>query len=532
MFWADRVAKEIIESRKYKPYWVDDMKTPSGRIHVGSLAGVVYHDLIYKALIDAGIEAKFTYVFEDHDPMDALPHYLERKKWSKYLGQPLFTIPSPDGKAENYARFYANEFRKVFEDIGCKPEIIWVSKLYKDGKMNNDIRLCLNKADVIRGIYEEVYKKKMPQNWYPFQVVCPNCGKESTTKVNAWDGEKVSFCCQIEAVDWTKGCGICGKISPLSGNGKYAGKLPWKVEWGVKWKVIGVTIEGAGKDHMTAGGSHDVSSLVCQKVVNYQVPYAFAYEFFLVAGKKMSSSRGLGSSAGEVLEMIPAHLLRFLIVRSHINRAINFDPRGLTVPDLFDEYDRCWKAYIDKSDEDLARIYEFSQPTDFKVKPLRRKIFISRFRTVTQVIQFPNVDPYEYFSQEKGGRLTRAESNLLLERIKYAKLWLKSYAPEEARFTPKSRLPKEADKLSDKQRKYLSKLTDLVEKFDSPKKLQNRLYQLAKSLGLSSREAFSAIYVSFLGKPHGPKAAWLIDSMPKDFVIKRLKEAGLGSKLI
>ena len=84
MFWADKVASEIISSGKYKPYWVDDMKTPSGRVHVGALRGVVVHDLVYKALKDKGVKAKFTYVFEDHDPMDDIPSYLSREKYEKY----------------------------------------------------------------------------------------------------------------------------------------------------------------------------------------------------------------------------------------------------------------------------------------------------------------------------------------------------------------------------------------------------------------------------------------------------------------
>ena len=37
MFWADRIATQIIDSEKFTPYWVDDMFTPSGFAHIGSL---------------------------------------------------------------------------------------------------------------------------------------------------------------------------------------------------------------------------------------------------------------------------------------------------------------------------------------------------------------------------------------------------------------------------------------------------------------------------------------------------------------
>jgi len=54
MHWADRIAKEIVASGKFKPYWVDDMKTPSGFSHIGSLMGPVIHSAIFRALKDAG----------------------------------------------------------------------------------------------------------------------------------------------------------------------------------------------------------------------------------------------------------------------------------------------------------------------------------------------------------------------------------------------------------------------------------------------------------------------------------------------
>src|SRR5579872_7553835 len=99
MFWADQVSKELLE-RKLKLEWVDDMKTPSGKIHVGALRGVVVHDLVYKALKDNNVNAKYTYIFDDQDPMDDLPTYLP-EEFRQYLGQPLFTVKSPDPSYES-----------------------------------------------------------------------------------------------------------------------------------------------------------------------------------------------------------------------------------------------------------------------------------------------------------------------------------------------------------------------------------------------------------------------------------------------
>lgn len=511
MFWADEVAKEV-KKRKLPLEWVDDMKTPSGRVHVGSLRTIVIHHLVYKALLDAGVKAKFTYVFEDHDPMDTVPSYLSKEVFQKYLGMPLYKVPSPVDGFKNYAVYWAEEFREAFNTIGCHPKVLWATDFYLSGKMNDAIKTCLDKADVIRGIYEELYKKKISKQWYPFNVFCPRCGKVSTTSVYDWDGKEVSFRCEIDKVDWTKGCGAEGKISPFSPTQKreIAGKIPWKVEWACKWKVIGVTVEGAGKDHMTKGGSHDLASLVAKRVINYPVPYAFSHEFLLLGGKKMSSSKGLGFSAREMIEILPPEVLRFLMVRIRPMKAINLDPyEPTTIPKLFDEYDKFANEYFNKGDDDMARIYELSQVK--QVRPVKQSKLV-QFSEVVSLLQMP-------------GKEKELERPDVAPRVQYAKIWLDRFAPEEQKFTVKEEFPEVALHLSGQQKEFLLKLIELLSGVSSADELQTKLYELSKELGLSSKDAFSAIYLSLLGKDHGPKAALLILSLDKKFVIDRFREA-------
>ncbi len=482
MFWADKIAKDIIQSGKYKSYWVDDMKTPSGRIHVGGLRAVTTHDIVYKALLDAGVKAKFTYVFDNHDPMDSLPAYLPKEKYEKYLGFPLFMIPSPEAGFENYAEYFAKEFQNGFRRIDCEPEIIWTTDLYFSGRMNDGIKKCLDSADKIRKIYEDLYKKKIAKDWYPFNVYCPNCNRVSTTKTTDWDGEKVTFECKVDAVNWTKGCGFKGKISPFGSKSKISGKLPWKVEWAVKWQAIGVTVEGAGKDHMTAGGSHDLAKRVAEEILNYPTPYAFVHEFFLVGGKKMSTSKGAGVSVAELLELLPPELVRFLIVKTKLNQAINFDPPGDTIPKLFDDYQKV----ANSSEPDPKRIFELSQVAR-KAKPVPK----IRFIDLVQAIQSPNVKIPEDAK----------------DWIPYAKIWLDRFAPEEIKFNAKENVEVE---LSSDQKKYLSKVANELDREWNPEELQTKLYDWAKELNIPTHRAFAGIYLSLFGKKYGPKAAWVI----------------------
>lgn len=515
MFWADKVANEIISSGRYKPYWVDDMKTPSGRIHVGGLRAVTTHDIVYKALLSAGVKAKFTYVFDNHDPMDSFPEYLP-KEYKQYLGVPLFMIPSPQKGFANFAEFYAKEFQDGFRRINCNPQIIWTTDLYFSGKMNDGIKKCLDNVQKIRKIYEDLYKKQMPENWYPFNVYCPKCNKVSTTKTIGWDGKEVDFECRVDAVLWTKGCGYKGKISPFATKDKINGKLPWKVEWAVKWQAIGVTIEGAGKDHMTAGGSHDLAKRVSEEILGYETPYAFAHEFFLIGGRKMSTSKGAGISVSDLLEILPPYMIRFLIVKTKLNQAINFDPAEKdTIPNLFDDYQKASDAYFKKIDKDLARVFELSQISKPKKPPS------VRFTVLTQWVQMPNMED----EIEKQG---------LTEWAKYARVWIDRFAPEDQKFTVQKKMPLEvhagekikvSEALSVKQKTVLSKISDELDKEWSGDDFQIRIYEIGKDLGLSGKETFQAIYLALLGKDHGPKAGWLILSLDKEFVRQRFNDA-------
>lgn len=523
MFWADRVAQQL-KKRELSLEWVDDMKTPSGRIHVGSLRGVVIHDLIYKALLKTGVNVKYTYVFDDHDPMDKLPSYLDPKKWGKHLGKPLFMVPAPEKGFVSYAQYFALEFKDIFNSIGSFPEVIWASELYETGKMNVVVKECLDNVETIRQIYFELYGRKVSDRWYPFTPVCSNCGKMATAKVTDWDGEFVAYTCGKDIVSFTEGCGFSEKKTPFSDGGIFNGKLLWKVEWAAKWKVIGVTVEGAGKDHMVKGGSHDVARLVCDRVLHYEVPYDFMYEFFLVSGKKMSSSKGLGSSAKEVSAVLPPEILRFLMVRTKNKHPIDFDPGGMTIPDLFDEYDRCAAAYFERENDYLARIYELSQVDGV----LDEKLFHPRFRDVACYIQMPDVDLIERFAELKGGQLTTIEKKELKKRVKYAKIWLGGYAPEDFVFQYQEKLPKAVKNLSKSQKDFLKNVAQYLIGERSGDELQAMLYDAAKKAKCSVGEAFVAFYIVLLGKSSGPRAGYLIFDIGVDKVRKRLLEVTAG----
>ena len=524
MIWPDREAKRLKE-RNLPLEWADDMKTPSGRVHVGSLRGVIVHDLIYKALKDIEVNAKFSYVFNDIDPMDGMPSYLDANKWGKHMGEPLYKIPSPEPGFKSFADYFAKEFISVFNSINCHPQIIWSSELHRAGKMNEVIKLILDKADVVRDIYKKVVKKDRASNWFPYNPICEKCGKIGTTSVYKWDGKYVYYKCEEKMVEWAEGCGYEGQVEPINENGK----LVWKLDWPAHWKVIGVTIESSGKDHMSSGGSYDMGIHFCKNILGTVAPDALGgYEWFTIGGKKMSSSKGIGSSAKEVSQILPPDLLRFLLVRTPIKTHLDFDPVGDTIPNLFDDYDRCLNAYFlklennlpkDKAGEvaaDYARIIELSE-----VKPLPKiRLYIPRFRTIINLLKAKNEDLTVFFETQKKIKLSSEEKAILEERIKYAKIYLEKYSQEKIdSVNSKEFLP------SEKQKKFIFQLTSqlkMIKNMEDKDSVQNAIFVSIKESAINPKEAFTAFYQTLINKPFGPKAADLIQEFGIEKVIKLL----------
>ena len=502
MFWADGVASEIINSKKHKPYWVDDMFTPSGFAHVGSVRGPLVHDMLYKALTDAKHKAKWTYIMNDFDPIDGLPPELT-EEFEKYLGVPLRVVPSPQEGFDSFADYFAKDFQSVLRNLGVEAEFLSSWDMYREGKFNDVIKIALDNSDKIQDIYQKVSgSKKREKGWLPLQVICENCGKLGTTRVHDWDGKTVAYTCEQEMVKWAKGCGHTGRINPYDGKGK----LPWKVDWPAHWKVLGITIEGAGKDHSSAGGSRDIARALCDEVFKYPDPFNLPYEFFLIGGKKMSSSKGLGLKARDLTNLLPPDVGRFLFTKTDYKRAIEFNPfETMAIPVLFDEYQKAADAYFNNDNEDLGRAFKFSQIGEIKKPP---KI---RFSALAQWVQMPNME--EEIKKEGLG-----------EWAKYAKNWIEKYAPENEKFSIQKNLPEAFKDLSQKQKELLIKISEELDKNLSAEDFQTRIYDIGKELGLNGKETFAAIYLSLIGKDHGPKAAWLILSLDREFIKKRFNE--------
>ncbi len=520
MFWADRIARQIQERfGTSEPLVIRDEKTVSGRVHVGSMRGAAIHGAVHEALEEAGASSEFIWEHNDFDPMDDIPVYLDRALYEPHLGKPLCAIPSPEPSANNYGEHFAKEFQTVIESAGWHPQFTWASELYRSGKMDDVIRESLKSAEDIRRIQKEVSGADRKPGWLPVSVICPTCGKMTTTEASDFDGKTVAVTCLENKVEYTKGCGFEGRVSPFGGNAK----LYWKADWPAKWKVYGVKVEGGGKDHSTKGGSRDVGNHISREVFHYEPPFDIPYEFFLVGGKKMSSSKGRGTSAREIAEIVPTKILRLALLGKDINQAINFDPAGDTIPVLYDQYDKLAEGYWRGTKDDYARLFEYVHAA--RRVPAER--LLVRFSQVAFLVQMPHLDLAGEAARLKGSPLTDADREELEERAAYARKWLALYAPDTFVFKLQEEFPEAARALSPIQKKALKALSEFLEsKPDaSGEDIHHRLHAMKEELGIAPSELFGALYLLFLAKPSGPKAGWFLSVLPRDFVLTRLREA-------
>jgi lysyl-tRNA synthetase class 1 len=386
--------------------------------------------------------------------------------------------------------------------------------------MNDVIRVALEQAADIRRIYKEASGSEKGDDWLPLNVICEKCGKLGTTKVTSFDGEKVAYSCEPNMVSWAAGCGHGGTVSPFDGNAK----LPWKVDWAAKFVVYGVHFEGAGKDHFTKGGSRYVADAISRDVFKHEPPYGVANEFFLVGGKKMSSSKGAGSSAREIADLLPPHIFRLALFGSDIGRQVNFDPEGDTIPVLFDRYDTIAGKFFSGIDDDDTRLFLLIHQANERRE--LKEVFLPRFSQVAFLVQMPHMNLKEEINKLKGTPLTPADMNVLEERKRYALEWLTKHASEEFKYELQEEVPESAKKFSKGQKEALQEIVRYIEQHEKldGQELHTKLHEIRKSAGLEAKDFFGALYLSFLGKENGPKAGWFLSVLDRKLLEGRLQE--------
>lgn len=531
MHWTDEVA-ESLKNYPMPPagkwggggvHVINDSKTPSGRAHVGSLRGVLIHDAMFRSLKAMGVPVKFTFGCDDYDPVDELPHGM-KEHFQQYLGQPLCNTPAPPGSsATDMADHFIKDFWSVFKDLGVSCEFYRMRDVYRSGTFNEAIDRILRSAETVRAIYKEVSNSDRPKGWLPFQTICEKCGRIGTTECSNYDGATVEYHCKPNLVEWAKGCDYRGKVSPFDGRGK----LPWKLEWAAKWATFPVTIEGAGEDHNTKGGSRDVAAHCLKAIYGREAPQNIPYGFILIGGAKMSSSKGLGVAARQVADFLPPEILRFLMIRTRPKSQANFEPTEEALVKLFNEFDRSHaKTYSDpkypayeKKNYLLSRVeggLEVDQGTGGE-----GAYFDCEFQLVLALVQMPHLDIFAEFERIKGSALTSVERGHLDRRIHAAKYFIANLASPEERLTLQTTPPARTSELSATQRGFLRTLADRLKVCQwNGEELQAAVFDAARLTPIDQPAAFQAFYRVLLDNVKGPKAGNFLAFLKREEIVR------------
>lgn len=296
--------------------------------------------------------------------------------------------------------------------------------------------------------------------------------------------------------------------------------MPWKIEWAAKFGVLGVHVEGGGKDHSTKGGSRDVAEAISREIFNHEPPYNIPYEFFNIAGKKMSSSKGRGSFSKDIVDLLPAEIVRLLMLQKEPQRTIEFDPEGDTVAILFDTYDKFATGYFAKIEDDYSRMFKLihSKGEEIVARAL------PRFSQIAFLSQMRHLNIEKEAEHLVGHPLSEEDKKELKKRLHYAQVWIDTYAPEDYQFAIQEKLPD--IQLNEVQKKALSLVLEYLKSVDfiDGQVMHTKLHEMKESTGINPKEFFEAIYLSVLGKKSGPKAGWFLSVIDRDFLVKRFGE--------
>jgi len=520
-FWATDVVKEMVKTKR-KEYVCEGMWTPSGYFHIGNARPEIFTSYtVFLELTKQGYKAKQNFVMDDFDPVEKIPKGVPIKKEDekKYLGFPTVFAPDPFGEEKNWGEYFKKQVTSTFKDLGLGHLNIQSSyENYKTGRMNEQIIFSLNHAKELVETWNRVAGADKPLDFLPVTVVCQKCKKIMYTKALAWDGKEVTYSCSE--------CGNEDKTSPLNGNAK----LHWRIHWVVNWIVNEVAFESGGKDHFSKGGSVDLGRALMEEVYKKSPPTQVPTEFIQVGGAKMAGSVGNVVDLKEWLRIASPQSFRYLYFSNRPNHAIDFTLSGNPFILLNERFERAERIYYGKEkgeneliEAKLKRAYEMSIIGEVKKEmPLRVP-----YSFAAQLAGMMN--PKDNFSEilevmkkteHIPKKISKEEKETLLLEFTRARAWVETYSQEQL-ITFVENI--DVNNFSEYKELFTKAITAIKEN-DSPDKIQQRIYELAKELNLEMKEAFKAFYLVLIGKERGPRLGTLIIALGKDKVIKRLEE--------
>ncbi len=498
--WLEKMYNEITEKKK-EPYILTGGMTTSGPAHMGTVCEFLFPHAIHLMLKKNGKETEFIFIGDILDAFDSIPKSMEayKEELKEHLGKPLCDVPDPTHKSKSFGEHYLEEAVEIMEKMDVHPKLMKSNELYSKGIFDRYAILFLDNLDKVKEIIERTSGRTLKKDWSPIMPICEKCGKIATTRVvsvkKIGDDYEYEYVCDKD-VSYTKGCGYRGKAR-ISDH-KY--KLQWRLHWPSWQHYFKTTAEGGGVDHFTRGGSWDTAKAIHKEIFHEDPPIGFKYGFVLMGGKKFSKSKGIGMSVKEMLQLVPAEVIKYHLLKYDLNENIDFMPTKDNILSLINDYEAASIAF-EKKDKTKAEIkkaiaYEIAGKRTWK----------SNFRDVLLLYQI-------YRDWEKVSSFIPIEDIEILKH--YIENWIKmDFVPDDYNFTYK---PVKAEGIV---KSFFEKLKDDM----NAKDIHNFVYEYARENGIEPREMFKSIYKTLIGKERGPRLGNFLYTIG----VKKVKKDVLG----
>ncbi|NYZ79322.1 lysine--tRNA ligase [Candidatus Micrarchaeota archaeon] len=489
--WVETLSDRII-AEKEEPYIITSGITTSGSLHVGTLCEFLFSSAIEKYLRSKGYRTDFHFIADIFDAFDAVPVNLMKyeKELTPHLGKPLCDVPDPVGCHSSYGEHFFSEAIDVMEMLEVHPKLERANVLYSEGKFDSITRFFLkNHEGAKKVVSESSLKQELPSEWNALMPVCQNCGRIATTLVTEFDESSYSYK-DVKDVKYTKGCGYEGE-NKLS---DHHYKLTWRLHWPSWMEVFRTSVEGAGVDHHTRGGSWDTVLAVYKQLFQKEPPIGYKFGFILLKGKKYSKSKGIGLGVTDILQLIPPELIKYSIFRPDIQENKDIDPTGYNLMRLFDDYAHA--STVDLSSRELSR-------ADRK-KGIAFSLSADRMRWKAS---FADILMYKqlYGDWNKVGETLHDPEGVMYLKP-YVEKWIaEEFAPEEYSFSFQP--TKQAD--MELLKGFAGRLKDGMNAIE----IHNLVFEFARDNNMKPEELFTQLYKSLLNKEKGPRMGKLIEAV-------------------
>jgi len=537
--WIRDIVDEVL-ARDPDQYLIVTGKSMSGSVHAGFMKEIIIADVIKRELLTLEKNAKTVFIADDFDPIRAFPPSLTLSP-EEYMGVPYSDAPDPHGCCESLSAHWTNELVETFPEFGVDPEVVLQSKLYETKEMLDAVRICLKHTETIREILIEYVARDFDEKqktdyiesmktWYPASAVCPECGRlQSGGKGSIVPNRVTAY--NSESDEVTYKCAHCGN-SETAKLDKLRLKLSWRVDWPAKWYIMNTTVEPAGKDHAVKGGSYDTGLEISRRVFGWSGPVKVPFEWVRLGGYDMGTSRGVVFTPRAWLNIAPPELFRYMVLRTDPERANNIQTDLIPVlVDIYESFERTYYGLddVDSDKQDFAKVLYPLTEVHVSEEYIPKLSF--KFAVLTSQLQGILSEEtilercYEVLKKQHSLSEVSSESKSLIPtRLSRALHWAKEFGSAQDMVEVPEAVPREIiNTLTDNDREFLRNFVEVL-KGDAldDEKLQSKIFETARSVGLKDKRAFVVLYKVLISRKSGPRLGGFLNLLGNEWVLTRI----------